>query len=137
MELTSLDYEILEFINRFDVIEKSKIINQFLSRIDSIEYRLELLSKVTYTPSGSFIANSNYIQEINKCHTDAIGVMYSDGTDTFYITDKGKSALQDYQLKKQNERIKNRRDIALKILPIVISGLSLLLSCYAIFIAAK
>ena len=53
------------------------------------------------------------------------------------LTVEGEKALLDYEYKKQVDISKNRKDTFLKVLPIVISGLSFLLSCYAIFVASR
>ena len=90
-QLTKNDYDILEYVNRFDLLPLSQIVEHFDGKLDAVEYRLYALSLGEYTNDRCFIANSSYIYELVEYNNDDDTRKYS-----YHITDLGKKTLQDY-----------------------------------------
>lgn len=108
MELTVIDYRILEFINKFSVpVHVDEILSKFPDNKFSTNYRLELLREMERHPSGHFcLENTSYI-ELNYSPTEYVdGTAYSDCLNTYNITEKGKVALQEYKILVKSERLK-------------------------------
>ncbi|MBP2629846.1 MAG: hypothetical protein H6Q70_474 [Firmicutes bacterium] len=142
MTLTKQDFEILNFINQYDEVDKESILEKFSTDKDATEYRLEILSCPEYRRdiihAGRIpIKNTSYIVELYESRITETKCTQHTPIGKYKITTFGKKALQDYYLQKNTELKKHQIDIALRILPIVISALSFLLSCYAIFMASK
>ncbi|EHQ88271.1 hypothetical protein [Desulfosporosinus youngiae] len=139
MALTLIDYKILQYVNQSTKVEQSAIVNRFSSEIDSIEYRLELLAEQEYrTVSNSFripIENTSYIQKEYVLVKDDNGLSYDKPTGFFYITDKGKTALQEYELDKQSELRRKYEERFWRAFPVVISLIALMKSFQNEFIS--
>lgn len=105
-ELTENDYLILEYINHFPSVHKTKIENHFKGKIVSLDYRLSVLAKVDCKMSGGVpfpISNSNYIdEEFDESDDDYRNPPKS--LNIFHITDFGKATLQDHIAKKKADK---------------------------------
>jgi hypothetical protein len=142
MVLTKQDFEILNFISQYDEVDKESILKKFSTDKDATEYRLEILSCPEYQKSTMHsvripIKNTSYIVELYETRIAEAKFTQHIPIGKYKITILGKKVLQDYHLQKNTELKKHRIDITLRILPIVISALSFVLSCYAIFMASK
>ena len=98
-ELTSNDYKILKYINRFPDIKKDNIILHF-SNISSIEYRLD------------FLISNEYLAYIDEYIPVTITYHQSDKyslpihMDKIQITDKGRKKLEDYSQKQKEKYLR-------------------------------
>ena len=83
MNLTKLDYEILNFITKFEKVEEEKVLYMFSKDKGATQYRLELLSKAGHIEYE--------IKELEiQCITHQIP------TDICFITNLGRKTLEDY-----------------------------------------
>ena len=78
--------------------------------------------------SGYFyLENSSYIEMQYSCRETDLGNVY-DSTDIYFITEKGKVALKKYQLSQIKDLREKRKDLILRVFPIIISTIALLKS---------
>lgn len=108
MELTTIDYEILEFINRFSQpIHINKILDKFPDNKFSTKYRLKLLNDKEKHHSGHFyLENTSYITLNYFSYKNEHGITYQECLNTYSITEKGKITLQEYKIFIKNEKLK-------------------------------
>lgn len=103
-KLTSKDYELLFYINKFDSVSKEQINEHLKNKIDSIDYRLAQLSDVSYQGNVP-INDSGYIREefehIKDPQTRITSVV---SKKSFHITSLGKKTLQDYKCKLKSDK---------------------------------
>lgn len=106
--LEEIDIEILKFINQFGEVSKDKILNAFPENKFSTSYRISYLEEKEYKDSAYNlkipIPNTNYIESLydyvkNEHHTTE-----SVKLDIYYLTDLGKTFLQDYNLKVKKQK---------------------------------
>ena len=106
--LEEIDIEILKFINQFGEVSKDKILNAFPENKFSTSYRISYLEEKEYKDSAYNlkipIPNTNYIESLydyvkNEHHTTE-----SVKLDIYYLTDLGKTFLQDHNLKVKKQR---------------------------------
>ena len=102
MELTVIDYKILEFVNKFsEPIHVDEILSKFPDNKFATNYRLELLREMERHSSGHFcLENTSYI-ELNYSPNE-----YKECLNTYNITEKGKVALQEYKILIKSEKLK-------------------------------
>lgn len=131
-DLTESDYQLLEYINRFPSVHKTNIEKHFKGKIDSLDYRLSVLSQIDYKTSHGVpipIQNSAYIDEEFDQTTDEYIEPYK-SLNIFHITDLGKTALQEHlhSLKSQ------RKELFLKsvFIPIAVSFATTCISLYIV-----
>lgn len=124
MDLTSIDYKILAFINQFEKVEKSKVVNRFSSRVAAIEYRMKLLSEREYRTIPHLriaIENTSYIIEEYESFVNDEGITSYRETGFISITEKGKSTLQNHLLEKKSVRRRKYEEWFWRVIPILIS----------------
>lgn len=106
--LEEIDIEILKFINQFGEVSKDKILNAFPENKFSTSYRISYLEEKEYKDSAYNlkipIPNTNYIESLydyvkNEHHTTE-----SVKLDIYYLTDLGKTFLQDHNLKVKKQK---------------------------------
>lgn len=97
MDLSPLDYEILNFISKHESVDKQTILNKFPSSQNATEYRIKLLSTPELSEYGFAIENTNYICQLFKDsdETNELGFTVRIPLGIFCITDKGRKSLQD------------------------------------------
>lgn len=126
MELTVIDYKILEFVNKFsEPIHVDEILSKFPDNEFATNYRLELLREMERHSSGHFcLENTSYI-ELNYSPNEYVdGDVYKECLNTYNITEKGKKELYDYKIRIKEKRI----ETFWKIFPIIVSTIALLKS---------
>ena len=100
MELTPLDYKLLEFISRKQPVMMPDIRANFSSNMANVEYRLQILRTQKYS-QNSPVENSNFIFE-DEIHTiDEDGITQAEGTGKLFLTEMGQKSLEDYKLSKK------------------------------------
>ena len=106
--LEEIDIEILKFINQFGEVSKDEILNAFPENKFSTSYRISYLEEKEYKDSAYNlkipIPNTNYIESLydyvkNEHHTTE-----SVKLDIYYLTDLGKTFLQDHNLKIKKQK---------------------------------
>ena len=135
MDLTPLDYQILNFISKFDSVSKDKILLEFSQEKTVTEFRLEQLAKPEYKqlPHLSIpISNSSYVYEICEEFEDECHVSHETPTGLFALTDLGKKTLQDYKAEKQCELRRKNEERIWRAIPIIISAIALVISGLAL-----
>ena len=133
MELTKLDYKILNYINEFDEIHETKILDEFHDDKTATKFRLELLSKQDFHTSASgflrgYIPNSSFIIYRYDYIYDNEGGREQKYTGFCHITALGKKTLQDYAFHQKTLLQRQYVDYAIRIIPIIISIIALLKS---------
>lgn len=108
MELTVIDYRILEFINKFtNPVHVDKILSKFPNNKFQTKYRLELLNDKEKHPSDHFyLENTSYITLNYSSYQNEYGITHHDSLNTYSITEKGRVALQEYKMLVKSERLK-------------------------------
>ena len=107
--LEEIDIEILKFINQFGEVSKDKILNAFPENKFSTSYRISYLEEKEYKDSAYNlkipIPNTNYIESLYDYVKNEHHATESVKLDIYYLTDLGKTFLQDHNLKvkKQNK----------------------------------
>lgn len=103
--MDNIDFSILEYIYEHGNIHLTDILNRFPEEKFSTKYRLEILSERKKHSSGYFyLENSSYIEIQYSCRETDLGNVY-DSTDIYFITEKGKVALQEHKISIKNEKI--------------------------------
>ena len=124
MNLDSLDYEILSFVERQSNISRVQIKSHFKDKIESLTYRLDKLTEP--------IVNRNlYGVTMRPTWIKPNLLVEKDGL--IQITEVGRAYLQDY---KKQEALKKKlliEDRALKIIPIIIAAIALIINIYSVF----
>lgn len=113
MNLTSIDYEILELINAHPSISANDILVKFPDNIYSTKYRIELLCKSkVYSNEISSLENTGYITENYIARDTELGITH-DFLGTYIITNYGKKMLSAHNEvlseKKKNDIIEQER----------------------------
>ena len=106
-ELTPKDYKILNYIDKFDSVHKTQILNHFSKTIKSIELRLKLLAtpQSYKTPTGPRPLNdTSYIAEefdtfIDKKNNQT----QKTSTDKYQVTSLGHKVLEDWRDSKKGK----------------------------------
>lgn len=134
MILTKQDFEILDFINQFDKIDKQTLLKKFSADKTTTEFRLKNLLQQEYYKDSLHagrvpIKNTSYIIELYDQKTNEIGITYSYPTGTYTITSLGKKTLQDYNIEKKAANRKKYEEWIWRIIPIAISLAAFLNSC--------
>lgn len=106
IQLTKHDYEILEYIAHFDSVSKNRIIEHFSGKVSAVEFRLSLLKKPDYNARVPYpLPNTNYIQEeFEETIDKKTGITSHETKNSFFITELGQKALQDYKTEMKLER---------------------------------
>ncbi|MEN6567140.1 MAG: hypothetical protein ABFC57_12670 [Veillonellales bacterium] len=120
MELTPFDYQILDFISKREPVTKAEILKHFSSQIDTIEYRLDNLSKPIYTVPGRPPLSNYVIEEMDR-QPDGAGGYITTRKGIYILSSLGKKTLQDYKLEVQIAKHRKREEIFWRAVPIVIS----------------
>ena len=132
-ELTENDYKILEYISRFPSVHRSDIEQHFNGKIDTVGYRLTVLSKPIRSKGnfGVVIPNSSYIiEEFEEVDDDYDNPPKS--LNSFCISELGKTTLQN-PLIQQNANTKlNRRELFFKIGNFTLSIIAIIISIIAL-----
>ena len=103
--MDDIDFSILEYIYKHGNIHLNDILNKFPDEKFSTKYRLEILSERKKHSSGYFyLENSSYIEMQYSCKKTDLGDVY-DSTDIYFITEKGKVALQEHKISIKNKKI--------------------------------
>lgn len=113
MNLTSIDYEILELINAHPSISANDILVKFPDNIYSTKYRIELLCKSKVHSNEIFpLENTSYITENYIARDTELGIT-RDFLGTYIITNYGKKMLSAHNEvlseKKKNDIIEQER----------------------------
>lgn len=116
IKLSSIDYEILAFINKYGAIHKTKILKKFPEHIFSTEQRIKTLS---FGSIRFMFENYIELEEKDEYHRPKIKRL-----GTYSLTDEGLKSLSDYIL---NCKVQ-RKEKFWKIFPIIISAIALLKS---------
>lgn len=108
MELTVIDYKILEFVNKFsEPIHVDEILSKFPDNKFATNYRLELLREMERHSSGHFcLENTSYIELNYSPNKYVDGDVYKECLNTYNITEKGKVILQEYKILVKSEKLK-------------------------------
>ena len=118
--LKEIDIEILKFINQFGKVPKDKILNAFPESKFSTSFRMSYLEEKEYKPSEyGFrfpIENTNYIESLYKHVEDEHGMSSSIKLDIYYLTDLGKSFIQNHIRESINKRKAIRQEFFKSIL---------------------
>ena len=117
-ELTSVDLKILEFINSNGAIGIKDLKTKF-SKIDSLEYRLKIMSTQKYSELGRApLPDSSFI--LQKYDVVGTGIYEtSKPLDIYEITDYGRKYLQDH--KNQTDIYRKELWIKNAWIPIIVS----------------
>jgi len=99
--LEHLDYKILDYVSKFDKVSKEDVISHFSKSIPDIEYRFDLLCKVSYKHP---IVYPGYIAIEYKEFIDSIGVTHQKPTGFYYLSDAGRKALNDYKESQKRDK---------------------------------
>lgn len=106
--LEEIDIEILKFINQFGEVSKDKILNAFPENKFSTSYRISYLEEKEYKDSAYNlkipIPNTNYIESLYDYVTNEHYATESVKLDIYYLTDLGKTFLQDHNLKVKKQK---------------------------------
>lgn len=98
MELTSIDYDIIEYIDKANEVHISNILSEFPDDTHSTLYRIKLLSEKEKHHSGYYsLDNTSYIELNFEYITDEHHLTHSVPIDTYSITELGKTALTEYK----------------------------------------
>jgi len=118
MELISIDYEIIEYISKFNEISLDDILNKFPDKKFSTSCRIKSLSE-----------NYGYIQRNYIDSNDGYGGTLSLPSNSFSITDFGRKELYDYKILAKEKFW----DKFWKIFSVIISLLALAVSNVALY----
>ena len=106
--LEEIDIEILKFINQFGEVSKDKILNAFPENKFSTSYSISYLEEKEYKDSAYNlkipIPNTNYIESLYDYVTNEHYATESVKLDIYYLTDLGKTFLQDHNLKVKKQK---------------------------------
>ena len=106
--LEEIDIEILKFINQFGEVSKDKILNAFPENKFSTSYRISYLEEKEYKDSAYNlkipISNTNYIESLYDYVKNEHHATESVKLDIYYLTDLGKTFLQDHNLKVKKQK---------------------------------
>ena len=106
--LEEIDIEILKFINQFGEVSKDKILNAFPENKFSTSYRISYLEEKEYKDSAYNlkipIRNTNYIESLYDYVKNEHHATESVKLDIYYLTDLGKTFLQDHNLKVKKQK---------------------------------
>ncbi|WP_339065356.1 hypothetical protein [Fusobacterium polymorphum] len=106
--LEEIDIEILKFINQFGEVSKDKILNAFPENKFSTSYRISYLEEKEYKDSAYNlkipIPNTNYIESLYDYVKNEHYATESVKLDIYYLTDLGKTFLQDHNLKVKKQK---------------------------------
>ena len=106
--LEEIDIEILKFINQFGEVSKDKILNAFPENKFSTSYRISYLEEKEYKDSAYNlkipIPNTNYIESLYDYVKNEHHATESVKLDIHYLTDLGKTFLQDHNLKVKKQK---------------------------------
>ena len=106
--LEEIDIEILKFINQFGEVSKDKILNAFPENKFSTSYRISYLEEKEYKDSAYNlkipIPNTNYIESLYDYVKNEHHATESVKLDIYYLTDLGKTFLQDHNLKVNKQK---------------------------------
>lgn len=106
--LEEIDIEILKFINQFGEVSKDKILNAFPENKFSTSYRISYLEEKEYKDSAYNlkipIPNTNYIESLYDHVKNEHHATESVKLDIYYLTDLGKTFLQDHNLKVKKQK---------------------------------
>ena len=106
--LEEIDIEILKFINQFGEVSKDKILNAFPENKFSTSYRISYLEEKEYKDSAYNlkipIPNTNYIESLYDYVKNEHHATESVKLDIYYLTDLGKTFLQDHNLKVKKQK---------------------------------
>lgn len=139
--LEEIDIEILKFINQFDNVPKDKILDVFPENKFSTSFRISYLEEKEYkTSEYGFkfpIENTNYIESLYECVEDENGMTNSIKLDIYYLTDLGKSFIQNHIRESINKRKAIRQEFFKSILqnvfcPIIVSVITTLITYWLI-----
>ncbi|WP_130890229.1 hypothetical protein [Fusobacterium ulcerans] len=97
-ELSTIDYEILNFINKHGKIHKTKILKKFPEHIFSTEHRIKTLS---FEPVRFVLENYEELKEKDEYHRPKIKYL-----ETYSLTDKGLKELSNYKKISKEEKTK-------------------------------
>ena len=106
--LEEIAIEILKFINQFGEESKDKILNAFPENKFSTSYRISYLEEKEYKDSAYNlkipIPNTNYIESLYDYVKNEHHATESVKLDIYYLTDLGKTFLQDHNLKVKKQK---------------------------------
>jgi len=135
--LEEIDIEILKFINQFGKVSKDKILTTFPENQFSTSFRMSYLEEKEYNISSHGfrfpIENTNYIESLYEYTEDENGMANSIKLDIYYLTDLGKSFIQNHMRESINKRKAIRQEFFKSILqnifcPIIVSVITTLLT---------
>ena len=106
-ELSEIDYEILDYLNRSGTVSKNQILDHF-SKSDDIEFRLESLATPIFSkpplPNKSFWTyGPSYIEEVYEEYQGRSESL-SSSTDIYRITGFGRRTLYNYRLQVKSDK---------------------------------
>lgn len=99
--LEHLDYEILDYVSKFDKVTKEAVISHFQKSIPDVEYRFDLLCRYTYNQSTRI--PGYIVVECKKSAGPFLDLM-PEPTGFYCISDKGRKALNDYKIAQKREK---------------------------------
>ncbi len=124
--LTRIDCLILTYVGKHQPVSRDDIKKRFPKYAESVEYRLSLLSRPTYSGSGIAIPDSSYLiehHEVDPCgEVEYLGI--------YSLTGLGHKALQDLKQSRKASFLSELRIWVQWLVPVVISFLSLLNSIF-------
>ena len=115
MELTSTDYEILKFIEKFESVHENAIFKAFPTAKYATLERLQTLEE------NNLIAYETELIFIE-------GIPHDSSTDICKVSFIGCKILQDYAFTKKQKQVNKLEDRIWRLLPIVLSVIALLKS---------
>lgn len=98
IKLSSIDYEILAFINKHKTIHKTKILKKFPEHIFSTEHRIKTLS---FGSIHFMFENYIELEEKDEYHRPKIKRL-----ETYSLTDEGLKELSNYKKISKEEKTK-------------------------------
>lgn len=110
-DLTLIEYTILNYISSFDSVEKETLISHFSRKKLNIEQRLIILIQ-SHLVAEHFTHDRGRAISLNK----------------YSITPHGKIILQNYLISRKEKNSLYRKELIIKILPIIISLIALIKS---------